>query len=179
MNGVEYFPELLDLDKVKLESKYGIFSVGLTKNSKVITGYQWNYKYWDGETVRLIHSYDLRLLRERVLSKGLDWIITDNRKAIDSYKLNNKFMEIHKNHIREYGERMYYGSTGVKYVSKYNNSKYRKGYHWVYSNREGVCFTCKSLDCLKSKVISRGLDWIVKDEELYLETLKMDKLEDV
>lgn len=176
----KYFPEIknktLTMD-IKPTNKYGILNVGLVKNKYIITGYQWNYSYWDGERIRYIHSFDLRKLRERVLEIGQDWVILDNRKAIESYKFNNQLIEKHKKYVEKHGgNRKYYGSSGVSYVTiqKDNRQKNKKNY-WRYSHN-GINICDVKLDCLKEKVLNKGGEWIVRDVELYEHNLNKENL---
>ena len=161
-----YFPELT-MNAPEYESKYGILNVGLIRNSKVVTGYQWNYNYLDvvDMKIKYIHSYDLRILRRKVLDKGFEWIITDNREAINAYKLNNKLLDKRKGYVRK-SNRKYRGSSGVKYVSKQHDKRYDGDYTWRYCY-DGVLVSDKSLKCLKGKVLDAGGEWIVCDGDLY------------
>ena len=161
-----YFPEL-DNIPIVYDDKYGILNVGLVKNEKVVTGYQWNYKYYDAidSKIRFFHSYDLRKLRKKVLNHGFEWIITDNQKAIESYKFNNNLMKKHNNHVRKYNSK-YRGSSGVLHVSKQLDKRYKNKYTWRYCY-EGVICSSKSLALLKEKVMNKQCEWVVKDNELY------------
>lgn len=171
--GRDYFPEITKHNKENpLKSKYGILNVGLVKNSKVVTGLQWNYSYYDGERIRVIHSYDLRILRKKVLSVGEDWIITDNRQAIDTYKKNNELVKLHDSVLNETTRR---NRTGVKYVSKNHSTKYKTGYYFMYHESDNKRVTSAHLKDLKVKVLNNGWEWIIIDEERYLNALKLDE----
>ena len=161
-----YFPEL---NKRNYKSKYGILDVGLIKNEKVVSGYQWQYIYYvDGKT-KFIKSYDLRVVREKVLKMGGEWIITDSKEAIKSYKFNNELVKIHDDYFKKYGKK-YWGSSGVKYVSKQKDYKGLNKTYWTYK-KDKINYCDEYLSELKKKVIQSGENWIVKDEKLYKENL--------
>lgn len=161
-----YFPELDYPQNNKSRNKYGILNIGLIKNNKVITGYQWSYSYWDGEKLRYLHSYDLIQLRQKVENKGLEWIIIDNALAIDSYKLNKKFLDKHKEYLDEnQGARKYRGSSGVSYVTIQKDSRSNSKRYWRYlHNGINICDT--NLMSLMKKVSEAGGVWIVRDKDL-------------
>ena len=169
----KFFPELNELEYKGPANKYGILNVGLVRNKKVVTGYQWSYSYFDGEKVKVYHSYDLRILRKKVLDNGYEWVITDNALAIDSYKFNNELVKFHDEYFKKQKGKKYTGSSGVQYVSK-QIDKRGKGYeYWRYSH-EGVVFSGKSLESLKEKVEGAGYEWIIRDDELYSKNLFSD-----
>lgn len=176
-----YFPELDDLPFPVLESKYGILNVGLNKHNN-FTNYIWTYVYYDSErgTVRALSSYDLRKLRERVLDNGFDWIITDNRKAIETYKFNNELMKKHSklNHKeRNLKLSRKHNTTGFYRVGKNKGNQYKKGYNWkyrYYANGKPKMIVSSDLHKLKKKVIGKGLDWIVLDESKARKTVESE-----
>ena len=163
----EYFPEL---DGKSYKSKYGILNIGLIKNKNVASGYQWNYIYYDIDCnrTRFIHSYDLRIVREKVLELGGEWIITDSRKAIESYKFNNELVKKHDEYLKD---RKYRGTSGVNHVTiqRHNGKDY--GNYWVYRYNNINCCD-KNLTDLKKKVIELGGEWVVKDNDLYEHNIK-------
>lgn len=148
-------------------------NVCLSKCDKVLTGYQWQYNYFDGVKTRIISSYDLTKLREKVLRKGLDWIITDNKYAIDAYKLNNELKKKHDS-LRTTYNRMNY-SSGVKYVYKTQDKKSKRGFYWMYLNKYSdkgqKSYTRKTLRELKDSVTGDGLPWNIVNPELYEQLL--------
>ena len=180
MNEVEcesYFPELENRVPVN-SSKWGLLNVYFGKCPNVITGYQWKYAYFDGFKMKTISSYDLTKLRQKVLSKGLPWVITDNKSAIDAYKLNHRLREKHdeyKKNIR--GTRT---KSGVKYVYKYKDSRARRGFYWIYlvyndELSERQTYSSNRLLKLKDKLEHEGLKWIITNQELYEELLKEEE----
>ena len=154
-------------------SKYGIVGVGLNKNDKVITGCQWCYNYWDEDQlkVRALHSYDLRILREKVLEIGHDWIIDNNRLAIETYKYNNELIRMHDEYIQKNNARKYSTSSGVKYVTVQRDSRWNIKKYWKYIHND-VRFSSKSLLELESKVKESDNEWIIVDEERYLSNIR-------
>lgn len=160
----DYFPELESLGTDRLMNKTGIFNVRLVHNRRVASNYQWVYNYFDGEKVKYIHTYDLRLLRKKVLDLGFDWIILDNETAMDSYKFNNELIDKRNEYIHncDYTVKSQ-GSSGVYFVTWCNG-------HWKYEDN-GLVFSSGSLNRLKSIVLDNGGYWIIKDKKLYLENL--------
>ena len=158
----EYFPEL---SEGNFKSKYGILNIGLIKNKNVVSGYQWNYNYFDGEKTKFIHSYDLRIVREKVLELGGEWIITDPHKAIESYKFNNTLVAIHDKYMNS-KERKYRGTSGVSHVTiqRYDNPNLEN--YWVYRHN-GINCCDEKLTKLKEKVLALGGEWIIRDNTLY------------
>lgn len=171
-----YWPELENKTPVNT-NKWGIMNVCLSNCENVITGHQWKYTYFDGVKTRIISSYDLTKLRQKVLSKGLDWVITDNKCAIDAYKLNNELKKKHDN-LRTTYNRKNYGS-GVKYVYKTPDKNAKRGFYWVYLNKYiDTCqksYTSKTLLQLKKRITKDNLPWKVVNQELYDEILQEEK----
>ena len=68
-------------------TKSGIFNVSCSKqkNGKIV----WRYRYYDdGNKRRSLSSPDLIHLKKRILEKNLPWVILDDDKANESFKLN-------------------------------------------------------------------------------------------
>ena len=152
------FPELEQQKTVK-QNKWGILDVCLTKCDNVTTGYQWKYSYFDGVKIKVLSSYDLIKLRQKVDNRGLPWTITDSKLAIDSYKLNKS-------------------SSGVRYVYRTPDKGSRRGFYWIYVNNhhEGQkSYTSNSLLRLKERIESEGLKWTVVNQKLYKKLLNQEK----
>ncbi len=82
-------------------SKYGILNVGKNTNKSVITGFVWTYRYFDGERIRVITSYDLIKLRKKVESIGKKWIVLDLKKAKRSYEINREAMKLREDYLKK------------------------------------------------------------------------------
>lgn len=69
----------------------GFFRVSKRKNVKYKQGFLWCYNYYPemGKRQKMITSTNLLKLKEKVLSKGLDWFIIDIKKARRS--VENKY----------------------------------------------------------------------------------------
>lgn len=161
------FPELEQQEIIK-SNKWGILDVCLTKCNKVVTGYQWKYSYFDGVKIRVLSSYDLTKLRQKVENRGLTWVITNNRLAIDSYKLNNELLTKHES-VTKYKDREN-STSGVRYVYKTPDKGARRGFYWIYVNNHHAgqkSYTSNSLHKLKERVEKEGLKWTVINPELY------------
>ena len=60
----------------------GIYRVSKIKNKKVTQGFLYAYYYYDKHNVRKsIRSVDILKLKEKVIKKGLPWVIIDEEKA--------------------------------------------------------------------------------------------------
>lgn len=83
------------------QSKYGILNVGRNTNGSVITGFVWTYRYFDGERIRVITSYDLIKLRQKVESIGENWVVVDLDKARRTYEINRRAMKFRDKYLKE------------------------------------------------------------------------------
>lgn len=60
----------------------GFYRVSKLKNNKVKQGFSYAYYYYDENNVRkAIGSIDITKLRDKVVDKGLPWIVTDEEKT--------------------------------------------------------------------------------------------------
>ena len=59
----------------------GIFRVGKNKNKTFKQGYTWRYVWKENGKSNTIVSADINKLKEKVVERGLDWIILDEDKA--------------------------------------------------------------------------------------------------
>lgn len=69
------------------------------------------------------------------------------------------------------------GSTGIFHVAKTNSKRYRQGYFYRYLYRvdgKRKQISSQTLKELKEKVIAKGLEWIVFDEDLVHKTIQME-----
>lgn len=169
------FPELENTKTVK-SNKWGILDVCLTRCNNVTTGYQWKYSYFDGAKIRVLSSYDLVKLRQKVVNRGLPWTITDNGLAIDAYKLNKNLLEKHDS-LTMYKDREN-STSGVRYVYRTPDKGSRRGFYWIYVNnhKEGQkSYTSNSLRRLRERVESEGLTWTIVNPKIYNELLNQEE----
>lgn len=174
--GISYFPELENRIPVNT-NKWGILNVCLSKCDNVISGHQWKYTYFDGFKTRVISSYDLTKLRMKVLHKGLSWVITDKKYAIDAYKLNNQLVDKHNN-LKKNTKRVN-SSSGVKYVYRRPDKGSRNGFYWVYVNKHSIgqkSYSSNSLTRLQERVERDGLPWEVVNKKLYSSLIERELL---
>jgi hypothetical protein len=73
----------------KTTTSSGYFRVTKSRCNKCVNGVVWVYKYYDGNQRKHLSSVDLSVLKQKVLSKGLEWSIID--------------YEIAKSIVKEYG----------------------------------------------------------------------------
>ena len=148
--------------KPSKKSKYGIVHLGLTKRRFYLTGYSWTYSFVDSDgKQRVIYRGDLLELRKAVESKGLSWVVDDVNKAKESYELNKR---MHKNARKGLNK----NKTGVLYVSKSKCIRCRQKYTWqyyVHNSEKCAHISSTNPQGLKQKVLDKGLEWIVVDEE--------------
>lgn len=64
----------------KSQTSTGIYRVSKHKNKNVKQGFVWRYIYRVNGKVKEIVSIDIEKLKQKVLDKGLDWIIFDESK---------------------------------------------------------------------------------------------------
>ena len=68
----------------------GIYLVFKHKDDGCKQGFNWCYKHYEGEDLKLISSVNLYELEEKVKSKNLPWIIIDEDLAEENYRLYGK-----------------------------------------------------------------------------------------
>lgn len=68
----------------------GIYLVAKHKNEECKQGFDWAYKYYDGEKSNYITSINLYDLEEKVKSRNLPWIVIDDELAKENYRLYEK-----------------------------------------------------------------------------------------
>lgn len=139
----------------------GIIGVFIARRKN---GISWIYHYKDNTgKLKQIRNMDLNVLKDTVLNKGLDWIVSDEALASKSFFINgDNLKSVDKNTGKSFGG----NKTGLYRVSK---SKLGDGFIWNYQyNVDGK--HCKiarmNLVDLKEEVLNRGLKWEVLDEEL-------------
>lgn len=130
----------------KKKSKTGIFRV-----HQNIQGY-WVYMYKENGKRKGISSKTLLDLKQRVLSKGLNWLIVDVKKAEESF---NKDAQKQK---------------GLKksdsYTGYYNVKNYKGLYKYFYAeDGKRKSIQSKDIFLLKKRVIEKGLLWGIIDNE--------------
>lgn len=65
----------------KKNNKLGIFRVVKHKNKTTKQGFDYVYTYIENGKSHEIHSIDICKLKEKVIARGLDWIIVDKEKV--------------------------------------------------------------------------------------------------
>ncbi len=85
---------LLEKEKKKLSkvnNTTGFYRVTKYKDSRKKQGFTWVYNYYQDRKQIQIYSINLYKLKERVLSKNLEWEIIDEENAKQSLELNKKY----------------------------------------------------------------------------------------
>ena len=154
------------------DDKYGLLNVNLLKNEKSLTGYYWVYKYYiDGKLKRIFHN-DLYKLEEKVRHKGLPWKIVNEYKAIKTFELNDNLQE--NKRTPSFKKRGRKNTSGVKGVCRHTHKKSKVGFYWDYRNKI-ESLQAISLEELCEKVLSKGYEWVILDEELYRKNIMEDE----
>ena len=137
----------------------GILRVYCVSTDKSNQGFRWNYTYRENNKYKTLSSVDIFKLKEKVLSKGLDWIIVNEEIAEETFKKASK----------QYNESLYKNhKTGILGVYKSKKKDVVQGFIWSYDYKvDGKKKTITSVDLnkLKEKIRNKGLDWIVVNEE--------------
>ena len=106
-------------------------------------------------------------LKDKVLNKGLDWIVLDDDMANESLKENNE-------NYKKYGFHTSNNKTGIKNVHKSKNHN-KQGFSWRYAqiiNKNTNKFSSFDLIKLKDKVLANGFNWVILDKKLAKESFK-------
>lgn len=117
-------------------------------------GFKWMYNYRENGKQISITATGLKELKNKVLTKGLDWLITDETLAEKTRKEAQQYYE----------DRLNKHSTGVVGVYKRKDKTCKPGFIWQYRgrNKDGKLVYRSSIDFdrLKKRVIAEGLDWV-------------------
>ncbi len=71
----------LVIKRNKMNNRLGIFRVIKHKNKTTKQGFDYVYTYHENGKSREIHSIDICKLKQKVIDKGLEWIIVDEDKV--------------------------------------------------------------------------------------------------
>lgn len=149
----------------------GILNISFLKEKKSPTGYIWAYySYDDYGNLKRISSYDLNILKMKIESLGLEWIVINESLAKNSFNLNEELLLMKKPRKKYRNNQR--TSSGVKYVSKLT-TKYSDKICWSYRH-ENINVQSDSLKDLKEKVENKNGYWFIIDEELYNKNLKLE-----
>ena len=158
-------------DFSKYKSTSGIYRVSFVENKRNGNDY-WSYQYYEDGKLRRIVSVNLYKLKVIVLDKGLDWIeFTD-----EASDLVLKYKETYDESSLERQNK-----TGFFRVTK-RKTNTKQGFTWAYSFKENnqLHFVSSvNISTLKSKVLTRGWEWIeLTDEAKRLVEENSKKLQD-
>lgn len=153
----------------KARSATGFYRVSKIKDNRYHQGFRWCYSSTINGQKYTISSFDLKILQEKVESKGLNWGIIDKAKAQQSLLLNEKFS---KQTLKNRQDR---NSTGFYRVSKDNSDHYKQGFIWQYKypdNGKRIKISSTDLRKLEEKVKNQNLEWKIINNENALKSLK-------
>ena len=149
------------------KSPTGILNVLKIENCNYAQGYTWRYTYRENNEVYTLSATDLNFLKEKVLTKGLLWVFSNDELAMKSLEDNEKS-------LNEFSDKRIANTSGILGVSKRkNNTKY----YWTYGrliDGKQIQFTYKSLFKLKENVLSKNLPWDIVNKKLANETFEKE-----
>lgn len=154
----------LEESTINIEEKYknhrtGILRVYPSVKSRTNQGFCWNYTYRENNKYKTISSVDLYKLKEKVLKKGLEWIVVNESIAKETFKKANK----------QYNDNKYKNhKTGVLGVYKSTKKDVSQGFLWSYNymeNGKRKIMTSVDPSKLKEKMCAKGFEWNIINEE--------------
>ena len=74
-------------------NKTGIMRLYKMKSKQYEQGFVWRYRYYDGKIRKSLSSKNLFKLMEKILDKGLEWIILDEKIANETIDYARKCLE--------------------------------------------------------------------------------------
>lgn len=161
----------------KMKTPTGLYRVTRVKDDTCLEGYRWVYGYKENDKRIEISRTDLLDLKKEVIKRGLEWIVNDEYLAFknifnDKNKIKPKktLSDEHKLKISSNTS-----TTGFFRVNKHKDETCLKGFRYVYRYYE--CDKRKELSSvdilkLKEKVIGKGLEWAIVDQDKAKITLK-------
>ena len=73
------------INRSKTNNRLGIFRVFISQNKTSKQGFDYCYNYTENGKRYELHSVDIFRLKDKVLAKGLDWIIVDEDKVKSNF----------------------------------------------------------------------------------------------
>ena len=145
----------------------GFFRVNKHKDETCLKGFRYVYRYYEGDKRKELSSVDILKLKEKVISKGLEWAIVDENKAeITLNESNEKVEKKFIHHTQESKERISKAnnSLGIYRVTKSKSKSCKQGFYYKYDyedeNNKTKQLGSVDLKKLKEKVIAKGLPWV-------------------
>ena len=142
----------------KSKTSTGFYRVSKNNAKESVMGYRWEYKAQINNEKVIIASASLVDLKEKVLAKGYDWMVTDEKLAEQTREEAKQYYKKGRN------------KTGIYRVDKHKAKRATQGFVWRYTYFDGKgnpkYITSVNLETVKEKVLAKGLDWVVFDEEI-------------
>lgn len=161
-------------NRIKMSQSHnttGYYRVSMIKDKKIKQGFYWEYDYYKDGIKKSIKYNNLIELKKRVLNEGLDWMIINKANAQRSDEINYKY-EYMRNQNLKLGYDGVGGAknkTGYFRVHKSKKKDSKQGFTWVYKyyddNKKPKEITSVDLNKLKIKVVDKGLEWKIINEE--------------
>lgn len=145
----------LSLSQSKSRNTSGFYRVRVQKSKTSTSGFNCKYSYHINGVRKSICAKTIDDLEIKVKSKGLDWIILDNKKAEKTKKQCNSIVR-HKKQKRIKKT----NKTGIYRVC-FDRTTFKYIY---YEHKQPKTISRVDINKLKEAVISKGLEWLVLDE---------------
>ncbi len=82
-NKGKIIPNKVRIKLSKSQNNTGYFRVHKHKSNNCEQGFYWQYCYYDNGKRKAISSISLKKLKEKVIGKGLEWVIVDENKITE------------------------------------------------------------------------------------------------
>lgn len=156
----------------------GLYRVTVVRTFNNSQGFVWKYRVNDSKSFNYM---DLCELEQVVRNNGLEWRVLNKELAECSYSINEYYKDSSSVYGYKYVSDGVYdlvplysrkpSSTGVFYVL-YD----KKMDNWRFYDKVNNCsYSDKDLRCLRDTVIGKGLDWIILDWKLYVDSMRFNR----
>ena len=159
--------------KTFIESKnyLNVFNSGIDRVNRIVgesihLGITWIYYYWENGERERIRNSNLLVLERKIKNEKMPWVIFDEEMGEKSYKENEELLKVHHQKT----------TSGIYLVFKHKEDELRQGFSWVYKDYSGEklrLISSINLIELEKIVKSRGLPWVIIDEEMARENYKL------
>ena len=151
----------------KTTTSTGFLRVTKHKDKKCIRGFRYVYRYYQNNKRREISNVDVLKLKEAVIKKGLEWVVTDEVKAELTLKESNTpYGKQFEHHTLESKTQISksMNTTGYYGVHKKKSKTAKQGFLWVYAyydeNHKRRTISRVDLKKLEEEVKKQNLTWI-------------------
>lgn len=158
--------ESIDKMSMSLSKKYnnlGFYRVYKQNKKDVVQGFQWCYRIYENGKRIQIRSIDLIELEKKVISRGLEWFVTDEELAKKSMEENKKNLIKNNGGNNSGFFRVHYDKNSSSFMYQFteNNQYFSKSRH--------------NLDDLKKEILENELEWKIVDEDKALKSIEISE----